>query len=415
MTAESRGESSRESLQESLQEGATSSDQLTKYLQLLLKKEALSIEEDGRFFQTQDGKSPGKKGCMAGDYHFGAGLKGEPEPELMIHNSKEPIFVLPGTLTLLAELAAMTYKGRGSILFPGEWQKTGSGIDPSVLVRAKYVQGFQRVEHFADRKKKQTHALIYQNLRVRRVKKNHQDPATERMSRPLDEIGIHQDQKNFADTMVIAIRGTDSLWDMSDNLRFLRTSHPNGWGKVHRGFKNYVDDLLQEGENSQNGESFREKLQRFGKIHPIFLTGHSLGGAAAVYLASILVGEGYHVAGVATMGAPRVGNKAFVRQYNSQLGSRTVQIRNHMDVIPFLPPRRLGFRHVGRQLWMSSEGSLLPVSASPFKDTALFRLDRIRRALRDHIGPSPAWAYVAKLRNVYNGTLGCNLNSHQTF
>ena len=111
---------------------------------------------------------------------------------------------------------------------------------------------------------------------------------------------------------------------------------------------------------------------------PLFITGHSLGGALAVIAAERIARElKIMPAGVYTYGAPRVGAAAFRSAYAAAgLAERTFRLVHGHDVIPTIPPSRLGFRHVGRMLACPRAGRFAPDGLSagdcddpPFVDT----------------------------------------------
>ncbi|MEN3375048.1 MAG: triacylglycerol lipase [Hyphomicrobiales bacterium] len=82
----------------------------------------------------------------------------------------------------------------------------------------------------------------------------------------------------------------------------------------------------------------------------LFLTGHSLGGALAVAVASLLDRQGCNVEAVHTFGMPRAGNLAFLNDYDGRLGARTFRFVHGDDLVPTAPPARFGkieHRHVG--------------------------------------------------------------------
>jgi hypothetical protein len=83
---------------------------------------------------------------------------------------------------------------------------------------------------------------------------------------------------------------------------------------------------------------------------PVFVTGHSLGGALAVLAALELAKAGATVAAVYTFGMPRPGNAHFKSEYDGRLGTTTYRLVNGNDIVPTVGPSFLGFRHVGRPL-----------------------------------------------------------------
>jgi hypothetical protein len=93
--------------------------------------------------------------------------------------------------------------------------------------------------------------------------------------------------------MALAFAGSDDMGDWIQNAQ----AYPGGPGnKYHKGFYEYQDTLAQ----CVNG--FRNKLKNSWGIELDYITGHSLGGAAATIYAQE---HGLPHAGVATYGAPK--------------------------------------------------------------------------------------------------------------
>jgi triacylglycerol lipase len=112
---------------------------------------------------------------------------------------------------------------------------------------------------------------------------------------------------------------------------------------MHHGFRTAIDMVWPELSGA---------LEAVDRETPLYLAGHSLGGALAITTAERLLREQSRMAaGVYTFGAPRVGAAAFAETYNiSGLGERTYRLVHGLDIIPTVPPSRLGFRHAGRML-----------------------------------------------------------------
>ena len=90
---------------------------------------------------------------------------------------------------------------------------------------------------------------------------------------------------------------------------------------------------------------------------PIFITGHSLGAAIAVITADFAHDQlGLADAQVYLYGCPRVGRDDFVARYDRSFGNRTYRLVHGADVVPTVPPPKLGFHHVGRYLACASGG-----------------------------------------------------------
>lgn len=113
--------------------------------------------------------------------------------------------------------------------------------------------------------------------------------------------------------LVVAFRGTDatSLRDWIRNLQIGPIAGPfRDRDRLHFGFwldvENVVEPIVAELLTAGSPRSL-------GQV-PIFVCGHSAGGARAQIFAAHAARAGYYVAGVATYGAPRCGNAAFGRK-----------------------------------------------------------------------------------------------------
>lgn len=118
----------------------------------------------------------------------------------------------------------------------------------------------------------------------------------------------------------VAIRGTNTAFDVITDLDApprLGRKNPS----YHRGFKREAE------------QSFKEIMQRVrGRNGPIWLTGHSMGGAVAAIINQQNVTHGCY-----TFACPRFANEAAtkIRQPYSYVRQR--------DLVPCLPPRILGY------------------------------------------------------------------------
>ena len=111
----------------------------------------------------------------------------------------------------------------------------------------------------------------------------------------------------FDTFQILAFRGTEitSPKDILTDLKFGKTPMESGvGGKVHRGFRAATTAAI---------EDIRAELA----VMPTYITGHSLGGALAVITAALLAGPfgliPNCIVGVVTFGAPRVGDRAFIK------------------------------------------------------------------------------------------------------
>ena len=149
---------------------------------------------------------------------------------------------------------------------------------------------------------------------------------------------------------VIACRGTEPTeWNDIKADAYAVTALAETVGRVHRGFKQEVDDLWPRIEEALTTNS---KTQWF--------TGHSLGGAMATIcggrckLSHIkTLPEEIH-----TFGSPRVGNKRYINHAKLTI-YRWV---NNNDIVTRVPPPWFGYRHTGIEKYFDRNGDLRDIS-----------------------------------------------------
>ena len=150
--------------------------------------------------------------------------------------------------------------------------------------------------------------------------------------------------------IVVACRGTEpNDWnDVKADVNALMVVAETV-GRVHRGFKQEVDDLWPE----------LEKVIATDK-RTLWFTGHSLGGA----MATISAGRCFlaHIPAVPeavyTFGAPRVGTRRYINNVDVDL-TRWV---NNNDIVPRVPPTWLGYQHTGRRFYINTYGKVRKLS-----------------------------------------------------
>lgn len=148
---------------------------------------------------------------------------------------------------------------------------------------------------------------------------------------------------------LIAFRGTNDKKDWSANVKFIPLE--TEWGVIHKGFGEAMNSLWPE---------VYEVISRSGKELPIWLTGHSLGGAIAQLTGTRLLLEGIKPAGVITFGQPPVGYETFAKRYELELGDDFLRFVDNVDIVPkvFTPFTLLQLSHAGRLFYFDTAGEL---------------------------------------------------------
>jgi hypothetical protein len=144
---------------------------------------------------------------------------------------------------------------------------------------------------------------------------------------------------NHRDAIVITFAGTDPLvvadWASDFDIGLTATGVANGFAVAAAAVSDQIAEIIATSQANK----------------PIFVTGHSLGGALAVLCAEKINATHFgRIRAVYTFGMPRPGDAAFATAYNQLLGMRTYRLVYGNDVVPTVAPSFLGFRHVGRYL-----------------------------------------------------------------
>ena len=131
---------------------------------------------------------------------------------------------------------------------------------------------------------------------------------------------------------LVVFRGTHSTQGALTDVKFIvQSASPDSMpGGVHRGFK----DAYQTISDSLNTALRSEKY----KMAPTYFVGHSLGGALALLAALDAHAKGTKVAGVVTLGQPRVGNLDFALAAEKTLTGKYMRFVYANDPVAHLPP-----------------------------------------------------------------------------
>ncbi len=149
-----------------------------------------------------------------------------------------------------------------------------------------------------------------------------------------------------ADRTVVAFRGTQvtSGFSMRDILRnakvALKPWRLGAGGLVHRGYKEAVDAIADDLAKAV-----------IGATRPLIYTGHSLGGSMATLARTLTP----HPDQCVTFGAPKVGNREFVKIYARH---PLIRYSHGRDIAPKHARPWLGYRHGGVFRHISTSGKV---------------------------------------------------------
>jgi len=158
------------------------------------------------------------------------------------------------------------------------------------------------------------------------------------------------------DTTLIAFRGTEALniKDWVTDLMIATVYAPVGVGKVHRGFDAAFSAIRPQLELALN--------EQYDGHSPIWITGHSLGGALSILAAAQLsFAQKLPVQGIYTFGQPRVGDRTFAKFVRKALQDRVVRFVNDRDIVPQVPSpgMLIKYRHHVPDTHFDPEGNLV--------------------------------------------------------
>ena len=139
---------------------------------------------------------------------------------------------------------------------------------------------------------------------------------------------------------MLAFRGTEpkEFNDIKADLKAWKSKSKTK-GRVHDGFYDEVNKVWKD---------IKEKLST---SKPLYICGHSLGGAMATIAASRLQNKCKELY---TFGSPRVGNKKWVESVNV----KHYRWRNNNDLVTKVPLWIMGFRHHGDMMYINHYGNL---------------------------------------------------------
>jgi triacylglycerol lipase len=125
-------------------------------------------------------------------------------------------------------------------------------------------------------------------------------------------------------TYYISIRGTSNSHNALQDINFLKDKSFRLGIHLHTGFHRTAEMIADD------------LLTRMDKTWSIYVTGHSLGGAAALIVAWYLDFSGYTIDECITFGQPKVTDSHGVRALRGKI--KHTRVVNETDVVPLVPP-----------------------------------------------------------------------------
>ncbi len=190
---------------------------------------------------------------------------------------------------------------------------------------------------------------------------------------------------------VIACRGTEPHeWNDIKADANVGTALAETVGRVHRGFKQEVDDLWPMLEVALKTNT-----------QPLWFCGHSLGGAMAT-ICAVRCYRSYIQSNpeeLYTYGSPRVGD----RIYLNHVKLTYYRWVNNNDVVTRVPPRWLGYEHTGQEMYLDYRGRLKRYSGwQRIKDRLRGFIRGLRRWSIDHFADHSIHQYILQLHRIIN-------------
>ncbi|WP_296809994.1 lipase family protein [Thiocapsa sp.] len=221
-----------------------------------------------------------------------------------------------------------------------------------------------------------------------------------------DFIKVTGADKNSAQAVLIehrdywcfAFRGSDEMRDWLDNVNAFPTRIL--FGEFHRGFARSTDDVWEPlFERYLVG---RQADRAAGRPRPIFLVGHSLGGAMATVAAAKLLHVDLPFTSVYTFGQPRAMTLETARIFNNEARDRFFRFQNNGDIVTRVPSRLMGYSHVGICLYIAQDKRIhddiglwfrfLDTVGGAVEAASAIRLDAVEdHAMIDYLDAIRAW------------------------
>lgn len=151
---------------------------------------------------------------------------------------------------------------------------------------------------------------------------------------------------------VLSFRGTENgnLRDYLSDIRVTQTGGPfrSNHSHVHRGFWAAAQSVIR------NEYLMHDVWLSTMRGQPLFLTGHSLGGALATLVSAALTNLGQPSQCVYTFGSPRVGNRGFAALYDHEVPASFRYVYQN-DLVTRFPWLCGYYRHLGKLCFIDDQ------------------------------------------------------------
>lgn len=169
------------------------------------------------------------------------------------------------------------------------------------------------------------------------------------------------------DGIVIAFRGTKSPknWDTNFQVHMLHPPETNSELLVHQGFYQAFLALQNDIGKITLHQALAKTREPDEDRRPIYITGHSLGGALAQIATAVFASD--RIAACYTFGSPRVGNKYF----DLWVKPPSYRLVNDADLVPQVPifaphiPLPSFYQHSGDPRFLPAQAQGSPFRYEP--------------------------------------------------
>ncbi|CAA6657876.1 unnamed protein product [Spirodela intermedia] len=214
--------------------------------------------------------------------------------------------------------------------------------------------------------------------------------------------------------IVVAWRGTVRVSEWYKDAQIL-FKPLRGDAKVEHGFLSLYHDKEQSSRFNEESASEMIYGERDEEVS-LTVTGHSLGGALALlsaHEAAAAAIPGLSHVSVISFGAPRVGNREFVKELEDR-GVKVLRLVNKQDLVPRMPGPSSTRRSGNSSTWIGSScdvpapGRRAPQPAGGFRKDAKRDIALVNKwgaALRDDLHIPSGW-FQASMKEIQTDSRG---------